>query len=73
MVLWVGLQCVILVFPDHTHLLLHAQLSSELVFFLNSSENYLCTGYTEFEGKVQKVSEYDQEIQSHTADHPTAS
>ena len=22
-VLWIGLQCVIVVFPDHTHLLLH--------------------------------------------------
>ena len=33
MVLWVSLQCVFVVFPDHAHLLLHVYLKRETTVF----------------------------------------
>ena len=32
-VLWVGLQCVIVVIPDHTHLLFYAYYSQDNMFY----------------------------------------
>ena len=37
MVLWVGLQCVIVVFPDHTHVL---SFSSAWNYFISMKHNY---------------------------------
>ena len=63
------LRFVIVVFPDHTHLLF---LISELVLILVSFLVFLCN--TIMTGKTSKIiSEYDQEIpQSQTADNPVA-
>ena len=33
MVLWVSLQCVIVVFPDHAHLLFHVNCEAETTVF----------------------------------------
>ena len=33
MVLWVSLQCVIVVFPDHAHLLLHVNCEAKATAF----------------------------------------
>ena len=49
MVLWVGLHCVIVVFPDHTHLLL------TLVVFVNQKFNLVVNNH-----KKEKLNEYYQ-------------
>ena len=48
---WVGLKCVIVVFPDHTHLLFHSVYNNSL---LSEVQKSLSTS--------KKESEYDQEI-----------
>ena len=59
---WVGLQCVIVVFPDHTQLLFALWWQTLIL-----REDIFHPKLT------QKASEYDEEIpQSHTADQPTA-
>ena len=36
---WVGLQCVIVVFPDHTHLLYQPKINMFLLFLRKKNEN----------------------------------
>ena len=53
-VLWVGLQCVILVFPDHTHLLFQCELLSVECYLVNMATtcsvlHYLIWKFTAFD------------------------
>ena len=42
MVLCVSLQCVIVVFPDHTHLLLHVNCEAEATVFAYKYSKGMC-------------------------------
>ena len=43
---WVGLQCVIVVFPDHTHLLLFSHTLKICVCFLYACVVYIILSFT---------------------------
>ena len=42
---WIGLRCVIVVFPDHTHLLFNKQILNDVVNNIESTRISIMTSY----------------------------